>query len=211
MKLPIPFAKITPRTGWALFLLAGFWGCSNQVALPSLSPDGAARAAMAEYDTNKDGSLDAAELEKCPALKNGLKTMDKDGNGRLSEQEIADRLTIFYRDSRAGLTSVTCLVLLDGKPLAGATVAVEPEKFLGPVIKSATGVSDADGVVALQMEGEKEVGIMQYGFFKVRVSKKDAQGKETIPAKYNDKTTLGAEVAPDGRGGNGIRLQLTSK
>ena len=216
MNLPLIDSTSRPpyrpgRWGWVLCLLACWPGCSRQVALTSISPSAAAQAAMAQYDTNKDGSLDAAELEKCPALKSALKAIDKDGNGRVSEQELTDRLAILYRESGAGLTSVKCWVLFDNGPLEGATVTLEPEKFLGPAIKSASGVSDPAGMVTLQMEGEKEQGVMQYGYFKARVSKKNGQGQETIPAKYNENTTLGAEVAPDGRGGDGIRLQLTSR
>ena len=44
-------------------------GCTSQpsrVVPPSISPQQAAQAAMAEYDTNGDGVLDSAELEKSP-------------------------------------------------------------------------------------------------------------------------------------------------
>jgi hypothetical protein len=37
---------------------------------------------------------------------------------------------------------------------------------------------------------------MHLGIYKVKISKMDA-GKETIPAKYNESTTLGQEVAQD--------------
>ena len=37
---------------------------------------------------------------------------------------------------------------------------------------------------------------MHLGFYKVKISKR-VNGKETIPAKYNEATLLGQEVAPD--------------
>ena len=44
---------------------------------PAYSPAEAARLALAEFDTNKDGRLDAKELARCPALKSALASMDK--------------------------------------------------------------------------------------------------------------------------------------
>src|SRR5207302_7614851 len=82
------------------FLAAGslvllIHGCSARVDMPPISPEEAAKQALAEYDKNKDGFLDANELEHCPALKNALKTLDKNKDGRLSADEIAERLTAF--------------------------------------------------------------------------------------------------------------------
>src|SRR5262245_9454796 len=66
--------------GW--LLLAGMLtvtiGCSppGTVAIPKISPESMSEQALAEYDANKDGALDAKELEKCPGLKSILKTID---------------------------------------------------------------------------------------------------------------------------------------
>src|SRR5438046_2753280 len=107
----------------ALVLLSA--GCSGgsggRVAVPTISPSGAAAAALPEYDSNKDGYLDAQELEKCPALKGALKTIDKNGDGRLSAEEIAGRLTHIL-ESKVGLLTLSCEVRFQGAPLAGATV-----------------------------------------------------------------------------------------
>jgi hypothetical protein len=86
-------------------------------------------------------------------------------------------------------------VHLDGKPLQGATVTYVPEKFMGSSIKPASGVSDERGTVPLIVEGEKLPGV-QPGLYRVQISKKDASGQETIPARYNQDTILGAEVYP---------------
>jgi hypothetical protein len=51
-----------------------------------------------------------------------------------------------------------------------------------------------------------------YGFYRIQVSRKDAEGKETIPARYNSETTLGQEVGPRTPGGRGmLALPLTSQ
>src|SRR5438876_481057 len=60
-----------------LFVLVGCSGGPSAVHAPTLSPEEAGRQALAEYDTNKDGFLDAKELERCPALKSSLKAIDK--------------------------------------------------------------------------------------------------------------------------------------
>ena len=76
---------------------------------------------MELYDTNHDGFLDAKELEKAPGLKAALKEVDADHDGKISQQEIADRIK-YWADSRAGRIPMTCLVTRNGKALVGAKV-----------------------------------------------------------------------------------------
>jgi hypothetical protein len=162
--------------------------------MPPLAPAEAGKQALAEYDKNGDGLLDAKELESCPALKKSLKALDTNGDGRLSAQEIADRVQS-YVDARVALTAVTCKVIYNGRPLEGATVVFEPEKFMGTGIKQASGVTDVNGAADLRVEGESLDGA-HFGFYRVRISKRDAQGRETIPSQYNSATVLGREIAP---------------
>ena len=182
-------------------------GCSSRrVSAPSLDPAEAGRQALADYDRNTDGSLDAAEIDHSPALKSCLKTLDRNKDGRLSADEIAARVTA-YQESRIGLMAVACQVTLDGAPLAGAAVEFVPEKFLGPAAKPAAGVTDNRGSVTLQVAGHDLPGV-PCGFYRVTVSKKDGAGKETLPERYNTKTVLGREVGPDLQ--EGLRFELTS-
>src|SRR5262245_3451268 len=61
-----------PSVFCLLLLALCLTGCSSgppAVHAPALSPEEAGRQALAEYDANKDGFLDAKELEQCPALK----------------------------------------------------------------------------------------------------------------------------------------------
>jgi hypothetical protein len=165
--------------------------------VPEVSPAEAGRQALAEYDTNNDGFLDAAELERCPALKGALKELDTDNDGRLSADEIAARLTAFQA-TQTGLVAIPCRVTLNDKPLAGATVTLVPEKFMGPAFMPATGVSDAKGAVLLRVEGQELPGI-PWGYYRIEVSRKNAAGAETLPARYNVRSVLGQEVKPDSR------------
>jgi hypothetical protein len=165
---------------------------------------------VAEYDANKDGALDAKELEACPGLRSALKRTDKDNDNRLTADEIAERLTLFHDQGMLGDVSVA--VTLDGRPLAGATVTLVPEKFMGPGVKPATAVTDNEGTGFFKTEGSEYIQVA-FGYYRVQVSK-NVQGKEVVPAKYNAQTVLGQEVSPDveGRGSSlTIRLRLTGR
>src|SRR5207245_2875774 len=85
--------------GLALTGIALAAGCTpankRRVDAPSFSPSAAAKKAMEEYDTNKDGFLDAAELEKCPPLKAALEKIDTNKDGKLTADEIEARLRTY--------------------------------------------------------------------------------------------------------------------
>src|SRR5262245_19135171 len=205
----------TPRAVASRWLILGALvlltaGCSRGGSAPvQISPRDAANQALAEYDTNKDGCLDAKELEACPGLMSALKRTDKDNDNRLSADEIAERLAFFQEQGMQADVSVE--VLLDSRPLVGATVTLVPEKFMGPSIKPASTVTDELGTGYFKTEGSDYVQVA-FGYYRVQVSK-NAGGRETVPAKYNTQTILGQEIAPDvgGRGtSNTIRLRLTS-
>lgn len=191
--------RICLATG--LLLLVGCGRDEPRVDQPVLSPEGVARKALEEYDTNKDGVLSADELERCPALKNSMGWLNTNKDGKLTAAEIAGRIRS-YQESKIALLSVTCQVTLDGKPVPDATVTFVPEKFMGTTLKPAAGVTDANGKVRLSSA---------LGFFKVEVSLKDAVGKETLPARYNSQTLLGQEAGPGVPNLKGVvKLALTS-
>jgi hypothetical protein len=197
MSRPVKASRVVgPALAGAALALILLPGCGRREGLlpASYSPDESARQALAEYDTNQDGYLDTKELERCPALKNRLDSIDQNGDHRLSAPEIAGRIQT-YADSEVALKSILCSVQIDGKPLQGATVRYVPEKFMGPSLRPASGVSDERGGVTLKVPGEKINGV-QPGLYRVEISKKNAGGQELIPACYNQETTLGAEVYP---------------
>jgi hypothetical protein len=201
---------LQPRA--VLLILGGVFflavGCSKSgLTVPKVDAEAAAKQALAEYDRNHDNYLDAEELERCPALKHCLKAADKDRDGRLSRQEIADHIATYYQTATARIV-ISCQVRLNGKPLPGARVTYVPEKFLGPDIKPASGVSDRTGRLDLQTEGSETPG-MHCGLFRVQISKKDASGRELLPKRYNTATTLGREVAPFGRNDDDAPFDLT--
>jgi hypothetical protein len=200
-------AGLTLVVSAGLLWIGGCLGGPASVNVPAISPQEAGQQAVAEYDANGDGVLDLPELRRCPALEQAAKDIDKNGDKKLTADEIADRLEEF-RSSGIGIIGLPCRVLLDNKPLEGATVTLRPEKFMGPAIKPASGVSDEMGHVLLKIDGESIPGT-QWGYFKVEVSKKDASGSEKLPMRYNSATTLGREVRPGTK--EALVLRLTTR
>ena len=186
----------TLRTPWLWFLfLAGAVtaGCGpSAVTIPKFDPDTIAQNAMDEYDKNKDGKLDEAELENCPALKNALPNMVGPDKKFLTEEDVAERLRKFQK-SQVGLMGVRCLVFRGGKGVKDVTVTFIPEKFMGGTIKQASGISDEDGNVVLMAEGESVPGL-NLGYYRIEASKKDADGNELLHPKFNKESKLGQEV-----------------
>jgi EF hand len=181
-------------------------GCSRRIEPPDISADEAASKAFEEFDRNRDGKLEGLELERCPGIYQSRSFIDKDNDGKVSVQELTERIAM-YKERKIGLVAVNCRVTQSGRPLAGATVKFVPEKFMGPNLKPAQGVTNADGRVAPFTEGQELPGVA-CGFFRIEVTKKEL-GQEMIPPKYVGPTVLGIEVSPETTGSL-IRLNLTN-
>lgn len=192
-------------------LIAGCGLRSGRVHSPEIDPVSAGRAAVAEYDTSKDGVLDRAELENAPALKSAMRNLDQDENGQITAEEITTRINA-WKETKIGMMSMACVVSMDGRPLTGATVTFEPESFLGDAVRPATGVTTngtADMSISEQYRPAPNLGGVYCGLYKVRISKQQ-KGLEVIPSKYNTETTLGCEIALDAPGAvNGIVFRLS--
>jgi hypothetical protein len=169
-------------------------GCGGQapVAIPNYDPEAIARAAMAAYDKNDDGKLDAAELEACPALKSALPRIVTNKRDYLTEEDIAGRLRDFQK-SRVGLRGIRCRVLRDEQPVSGVTVTFVPESFMGAAVKAASGISDERGYLNVATVEGKEPGV-SLGYYRIEASVKDDAGKETLPPPLNSETKLGQEI-----------------
>ena len=177
-------------------------GCSRTVAIPNYSPTETARAAFTEYDKDGDGALDAAELERCPALKSFVKRRGKAKTLLLAdlEQEL-----LALNQGTIGSMAVSVRVMRAGNPLSGARVTLVPEKFHGTTLKSASGVTGNDGRAQMEQEGSGQIGAAP-GFYRIVISLKDAQGSETLPARYNSATELGEQIHTSSKGGIVIKL-----
>lgn len=193
--------------------LAAWCGCScsrvpSAPERPKLSPADAAQKAMAEYDANGDTFLTLTELEKSPPLLWSMERIDVNQDDMLTATEIAARIESWEK-APVIIVGGHVQFTLDGQPLAGATVTLEPEKFLGPAYQSETSQTNQFGETSFQGSQEQYSGIY-LGFYRLRVSKK-VGGQETIPAKYNTETTLGFEAADDIPGLGVTQFDLTSR
>lgn len=136
----------------ALFLV----GCGETpVPMKSLAPSASSQKAIETYDTNGDGHLDAAECS--PAMAVLLETGDTDKDGKLNLAEIKERLQ-FHDDRRVGLISTSLYLKSARSNLNGIKIRLVPDPiFTG--IPAATGVSDENGHVVFQSQGESIPGV----------------------------------------------------
>jgi hypothetical protein len=184
-------------------LLAGLViavGClrgPSRVPLPSIDASAAGAKAIEQYDSNHDGKISGAELNKCPALKAAVAQIDTTGQGLITADKIAARIKD-WQDKKMGLMTVTCTVLRNGQPLADAEVKFVPEKFLGDSVKTASGKTNQTGVASVSVpiaSPDDRPGVAP-GLYRVEISKVG----DNIPPRYNANTTLGQEVAIDAQG-----------
>ncbi|MGL4422580.1 MAG: hypothetical protein ACRCZF_18070, partial [Gemmataceae bacterium] len=138
----------------------GFLGCSSSqkpLDRPSYSPSAAGAAAITEYDTNKNGTIEGAELDACPSLKYALDRIDTNKDKALSADEIATRLQS-YISAQIAAVGTTVTVILDGSPMSGANVTLVPEKFMMEAVGSSTGTTDKTGAASITLSDGKAPG-----------------------------------------------------
>jgi hypothetical protein len=167
---------------------------------PSIDASEAGETAIERYDTSGDGLISGDELESAPELKAALPRLDADEDQAVSAEEVSARIE-HWQATGMGLTSFGFTVTLDGRPLDGATVTLEPAVFLGDDIRPAVATTDMFGTGGPSVPKDQRPTAatppgVQLGFYRVKISK-IVGGKETIPARYNLQTTLGQEVSPD--------------
>src|SRR5262249_36461682 len=184
------------RPTLVLAALATLWsgGCASRPkSLPEAKydPDSMATSALRDYDRNNNGLLEASELDACPGLKSALVGIDTNRDGKLSREELTERFAAYQS---IGTIAVPITVTLDGNPLAGATLTFTPESCMGGAIQAMTGKSDETGTVGAFEYGGNGYAGLHAGLYKVTVSRLDASGTETIPARYSTQATLGCEV-----------------
>ena len=189
-------------------MVLGCLGGSPAPKIPKIDARASANAAMDEYDTNKDGFIDQAELKNAPSLKEAEKMIDSNSDGKLSREEIEQRLNKYSGQGMA-LMSFSCAVIIDGARKADIEVEMVPEKFMLEAIKVAKGKTDLNGMVRFKQEDQEFEGVAP-GFYKIKVVK---VGSLVIPIRFNENSTIGKEIALDrmGRGGDSFDIKASSK
>ncbi|QDT27812.1 hypothetical protein Enr10x_31420 [Gimesia panareensis] len=108
-------------------------------------------------------------------------------------------------ESLPELATVTGVVNLDGSPLPSANILFQPQQG-----KTAFALTDENGKFEL-MYSQDATGATP-GNYTVKISKEknpEEPGNELLPAKYNEQTTLTADVKADQE--NEFQFDLTSK
>jgi hypothetical protein len=212
------FAADRKRLTGAVALALAFGiqtGCSStpsSVEAPSIDADDAAQKAIALYDKSGDAILDTAELANSPGLLMALKVYDANGDQKISEEELSERIASWSSSGPAMMT-VDCRVTVDGRPLPGANVRYVPESYFDGALHEGVGVTSENGMATIAIapenlaEGLKRIRAMNAGTYKVQVTHPTVK----IPEKYNVQTTLGTEVSRPTTPSPYEEFKLTSK
>lgn len=177
-------------------VLTGCSGGAQRFEAPSVDHDAAAQQAVELYDKDGNGALSEGELAACPAILGKLSFYDANGDKKVDKDEIATHLKKLLAGT--GGTQLNAMVSYKGKPLSGAEVVLEPEPFLGDEVQSARGVTDSSGSAQLAIPPEfmpehaQRLKAVHYGLFKVRITHPSV----SLPPKYNSETELGYETEP---------------
>jgi hypothetical protein len=155
-------------------------GCSGgtpaRVYVPDYDVATISQQAIELNDKDGNGVLSEDEVKLAKSLQSGMSRLDGDKDGKLTVEEVAQRIQR-YVDFKAGLVPVDVTVTRNGRPLAGATVTYEPEKFMGDSIPPASGVTGAEGLTTISAAAEflpsPRYSGAKPGFYRVRVKLAD--------------------------------------
>jgi hypothetical protein len=198
-----------------LALLTAFVGCSNQpsaIRPPNVDANDAAQKVIAELDHDGDGKLSRSEWAKSPSIAATASAYDKNGDGFLELDELVSGIEV-WKKTGVGARSVPFKVILNGSPLAGATVRLVPAPFLSDAVKPASGQTSASGGGQFAMAREDlpknapNMPLVQPGLYQVEITHPSVK----IPAKYNTQTTLGIEITSGNPGPEGAVWSISNK
>ena len=153
---------------------------------------------MALYDANKDGKIDAKELEASPALADGLPRIDSNRDKAIDAAELQARFE--KHDGMSDVVGVDVAIKWKGWPVEEATVTFTPEPFMGEGKQSYVGASNASGGVPLKGQEVEMIGLPT-GFYTVHIVKEKSQVDEK----------RGVEVADDTPSPNRLQFDLHAK
>jgi hypothetical protein len=197
---------------WAV-PLAALLGCNSgpaKIDIPAVDAASAASGAIELADKNGDGAIAKDEAVAVPSLKAEFDKYDANKDGKLDHSEIEARIASWTARG-AKVVNITFFVKLDGRPLEGAKVVLEPEPFMGDVLaigESGVSASGACGPTVPQELLSKQVPVGMFsGLYRIKITHPQNQ----VPAKYNEQTELGVEVAPDYDFFNPKTFALSSK
>lgn len=198
-------------------LAVGVGGCSGRPSAvrTEFDPGQMASDALEAYDANQDGLLGGGELDAVPALKKHLALYDQDADGAVSEQELRSRFAE-WAESGVAFRRLDARLMLDGRPLPGATITFEPEVYMTDWVKPASAVTDRAGLAKIAVASDdlppelkargREIPGVYVGAYKVRIDHPSAK----IPETYKSGVALGEETTRDALGPS-IEINIQTK
>jgi hypothetical protein len=181
-----------------LAITAGCSGGPTALKPPDIDAAAAAKQAIVLYDTDGDSLLAPAETAKSPALAHAARQIDMNGDQKISADEVAARIRSWSARGTA-IKEFRCRVTLNGQPLPGVEVVLEPERFLAESVQPARGETDAQGIAVISVPRESlpnpSISGVTVGLYTVRISSRT--NERLVPARYNRSSELGQEVADD--------------
>lgn len=184
----------------AVVMAASVTGCGRRPALeaPPFDPAAAVAAAMSAADADGSGGLSLAEYDAFPGLVAAAPRIDADGDGTLARAELTARFAV-YKAAAGVVVPVKYRVVLDGRPLPGATVALAPESFMGPSRTACSGTTGGDGDVVVSADDVRAKGFagVYPGLYRITVVPAGGDAAKGPLYDADGAAEIGQEVAPD--------------
>jgi hypothetical protein len=132
-------------------------GCQSgpkSISIPTVDAGTAAAGAIELADKDGDGAISKEEAVATPSLKTVFEKYDVNTDGRLDAAEIESQIASWYAKTSM-VIPIRFTVKMDGRPLTGAKVVLEPEPFVGVDIPE--GVSEVDSTGASCQDSTRNV------------------------------------------------------
>jgi EF hand len=157
-KNPMVFNKrIWSVSRFAIFfgsvVVGGCGGRPNAIEIVNVDPAQAAAQAIAANDKDGDGKLSADELRSIPGILKWKQLYDLNSDGYVTADEISQRLEKLRAD-KVGFRAVSASVKLDGRPLPNVHIVLTPEAYLGEAVKVASGTTNERGFASLMVAAD---------------------------------------------------------
>jgi hypothetical protein len=196
-------------------LLLVLVGCSRgpgALRPPHIDASAAATAVIKSLDRDGDGKLSRAEWAGSPEIAAIAANYDKNSDGFLESAELIAGFEAWEK-ARIGARTVPFRVTLNGLPLAGATVRLVPAEFLDNAVKPASAQTGQSGGGQLAMApNDRPKNAPNMPLVQPGIYRVEITHPSVkIPAKYNSETSLGIEITSLNPGPEGAIWSLTNK